>query len=677
MSKPNTSPQHGRLFFLFIFILISFFVFANWLIASQQRTLLLENGKQRDNLEFDLMGEFISESFLKNDYAAVRHFLQDWSEEREHIVTLTATAKNGFQFINYTRSSSVKNTYIVNRRMSFSQGNYLDLEITNDLAPIEKIIKELNWQLLIIFSVIMVLLGFILWITLTKIALIPLEREINKRTEELRQHRDNLEQLVLERTQELETAKEVAEFASHAKSDFLSNMSHELRTPLNGILGYAQILRRDKELNTRQLDGLNIIQQSGQHLLTLINDILDLSKIEARKMELYASAFHLPNFLESLAGIINIRAQEKDTTFIYEQNSSLPSGVEADEKRLRQVLINLLGNAVKFTDQGTVTLRVSVLNDTPTPKQIRFEVIDTGVGMTPKQLEKIFLPFEQVGDTDRRATGTGLGLAISRQLVELMDSELQVKSESETGSTFWFDLTLPVVTAEAELKSTRIGNIIGYKGKRLQVLVADDKYENRLVLRGILEPLGFEVIEAVNGEEEVEKTQEIKPDIVLTDLVMPIMTGFEAVQKIRQIPELQEIVIIAVSASVFEADQEKCRIIGCNEFLPKPVEVDKLFNLMEIFLQLEWVYEKEIQPETIEESSENGQLVPPHQEEIAVLFELAMDGDMRGIQKLASLMEQRTPQLIPFARKLQNLTKGFQETQILALIEQFKGVAKK
>jgi len=668
MSKQNASPQQGRLFVLFTLILLSFFVFASWLITSQQRNLLLDNERQRDNLEFDLISEFISESFLKNDYAVVRQFLQNWSEKREHIVIFIATAKNGFQFVNYTRKNPAENTHSVKRRVLFSQGNYLDLEITDDSASIEKIIKDLNWQLLIIFSIIMALLGFILWITLTKIALIPLEREINKRTEELRLHRDHLEQLVLERTQELETAKEVAEFASHAKSDFLSSMSHELRTPLNGILGYAQILKRDEELSTQQLDGLNIIQQSGQHLLTLINDILDLSKIEARKMELYASAFHLPNFLDSLAGIINMRAQEKDTTFVYERNNYLPYGVEADEKRLRQVLINLLGNAVKFTDQGTVILRVRVLNDTPTPKQIRFEVIDSGVGMTPEQLEKIFLPFEQVGDTERRAAGTGLGLAISRQLVELMDSELHVKSELEKGSTFWFDLTLPVVTAEAELKSSRIEKIIGYKGKRRKVLVVDDKHENRLVLHGMLEPLGFEVIKAVNGKEEIEKAQEIKPDIILTDLVMPVMTGFEAVQKIRQMPELKNVIIIAVSASVFEADQEKCRIVGFNDFLPKPIEVDKLFGLMEKLLKLEWVY---LEPNIIEESSE-GQLVPPSPEEIAFLFELAMDGDMRGIRKRVSLMEQKTPKLIPFARKLQNLAKGFQDKQILALIEQFK-----
>ena len=688
MPDNNTSYQHNRLLVFFLLILLGFLGVASLLIASHQRNLLLDNERQRATLELDLISGFISESFLKNDYAAVHQFLWDWSKKREHIVRLTATAKNGFEFVNYTRHTPTDNTYSVKRRVSFPPNNYLDLEIANDLASIETIINDLNWHLLEIFSIIIALLGFILWITLTKIALIPLEREINKRTEELRQHRDHLEQQVLERTQELATAKDMADSANRAKSDFLSNMSHELRTPLNGILGYVQILKRNRGLTTQQAEGLDIIYHSGEHLLTLINDILDISKIEARKMEVYPTDFHLWNFLEGIAGIIRMRASEKDILFKTEIANALPSGVQTDEKRLRQILINLLGNALKFTDTGQVTLRVSLIEEitdnspfskagNPPTEIFRFEVVDTGVGMTPEQLEKIFLPFEQVGDTERRAAGTGLGLAISRQLVHLMGSKLKVKSEFGKGSVFWFDLALPVVAAEAQEKRTLTGEIIGYKGKRRKVLVVDDKLPNRLVLLNLLEPLGFEVVLAENGQEEVAKAKEIQPDLILTDLVMPVMTGIEAVQEIRQIPELQEVVIIAVSASVFEMDRKKSVSVGCNSFLPKPVKAEKLFALLETHLKLEWVYSESVTDDGVAESLEakelvSGPLVPPPAEELEVLHKLAMTGKMRRIRDRATHLEELDKKYLPFVRKLRHLAKGFEREQILALIKQYR-----
>lgn len=478
---------------------------------------------------------------------------------------------------------------------------------------------------------------------------------------------------------QLQRSKEAADEANQAKSDFLSNMSHELRTPLNGILGYVQILKRDRNLTPRQTEGLNIIQQSGEHLLTLINDILDLSKIEARKMELYSTALHLGSFIESVVGIIRMRALDKDVLFKYEAGHHLPNGIQADEKRLRQILLNLLGNAVKFTDAGKVTLRVTVAAETAknTEKKIilRFEIIDSGVGMTPEQLEKIFEPFEQVGDTKRRAEGTGLGLTITRQLVEMMGGQLQVKSKYGEGSTFWFELPFPVVETILATKMEVTGKVTGYQGRRRKILVADDKLENRMVLMNMLEPLGFEVELAENGREELEKTKAMKPDLILTDLVMPVMTGFEAVEVIRGTPEIKDTPIIAVSASVLHMDRQQSQIAGCQSFLSKPVEEKELLSLLAEYLQLTWLYE-ETSPTTQEAETTSltpaagDSLVIPPPEEMAILYELAMLGSMKKIRQRCAYLEELDAKYIPFSNKLQEMARGFQEKAIVAFIQE-------
>lgn len=494
-----------------------------------------------------------------------------------------------------------------------------------------------------------------------------LEQEISERK--------RIEAALVEAKEDAEVAKKKAEVANQAKSDFLSSMSHELRTPLNGILGYAQILKEHANLTHAQNNGLDIIYQSGYHLLTLINDILDLSKIEARKMELMPTDFHLMTFLESIIGIIRMRAIEADVLFKFEGQEGLPSGVRADEKRLRQVLINLLSNAVKFTDKGQVTLRVKVLSENRTTSRLRFEVIDTGVGISAAELEKIFLPFEQVGEKKRRAEGTGLGLAISRQLVSLMGGEIKVKSQVGKGSTFWFDLSLPVRESVKEKKAV-IRPIIGLRGRRRKVLVVDDRKQNRLVLLNMLAPLGFDIIEAENGEEAVTKARQFEPDLILTDLVMPVMSGFEAVKLIRQLPALHDVVIIAISASVLETDKKESRIAGCDAFLSKPVEKDKLLAHISTLLQAEWIYrdeghQKAAQEEVLDEEGETNVLIAPPLKELEIFYELAMLGKMSRLRKRTIHLERLGQQYVPFATKIRDLAERFERKQIIQLVKPY------
>lgn len=480
-------------------------------------------------------------------------------------------------------------------------------------------------------------------------------------------------------------AKELAEAATRAKSEFLANMSHEIRTPLNGILGYAQILQKEKTLTEYQQNGLKIIYSCGEHLLTLINDVLDLSKIEAQKMELYVQDLQLPQFLEEIAEICRIRASQKGISLTYQTVSALPTYVLADEKRLRQVLLNILGNAVKFTEQGGVTFRVGWVDrfedtDPEALPKIRFQIMDTGIGMAPEQLEAIFLPFQQVGAQTHKTEGTGLGLSISRQLVQMMGSDIYVTSHLGVGSVFWFDLYFPAVARPTLSNQTR-QRLTGYEGKRRKILVIDDKDANRSILVHLLKPLGFEMAEAANGQEGLEQAYQFRPDMILLDLVMPVMDGFEAVRQIRQSSQLKETIVIATSASVFGLDQESSQKAGCDSFLSKPIHESDLLHQLQTRLGLTWTYEEE--PDSPSQRSSNlnqtndedkGEeiIVPPADADLQQLLDLALRGDIQAILVQAARLEELSSELIPFASQLRQLAKGFKERQLLEFVKHYQ-----
>ena len=462
-------------------------------------------------------------------------------------------------------------------------------------------------------------------------------------------------------------AREAAEAASRAKSEFLANMSHELRTPLNGIMGYAQILQRSKFLNEEERSRINVIYQCGSHLLTLINDILDLSKIEAQKVELMPTDFHFPAFLQGVAEMCRIRAEIKGIHFHFSSNPELPIGIRADEKRLRQVLINLLSNAIKFTDEGSVTFIVSFA----TEGKIRFEVRDTGTGIAQDELQAIFQPFEQVGDRRRQTEGTGLGLAISQRIVELMGSTIQVQSEMNVGSIFWFDANIS--QADEWVKTSQIddrGQIIGIKDRQPKIVVIDDKWANRSVISNLLSPIGFEVSEANDGQQGWEKILEVQPDLIVTDLLMPELDGFELIKRVRESENFKDLIIIVCSASVFETDQYRSLEAGANTFIAKPVQATELLQKLQQYLELDWVYEANEAPLAI--GSDTNQLISPPATSMEILYELAMKGNFREIVKQAVLLEEIDPKYIPFAKRLHQMAKDFQDEEILRFIQSYK-----
>lgn len=381
----------------------------------------------------------------------------------------------------------------------------------------------------------------------------------------------------------LQIAKELAESANQAKTRYVTGMTHELRTPLNSILGYSQILLKNEALVNMPREAVQTIQRSGEHLLQLVDGLLDLARIEAGRLRLEPVPLPLPDFLQELVNMVRPQVEAKGVDFVYTHSGRMPAWVQTDAKRLRQIIINLLSNAVRFTDIGSVTLHVDCRH-----KVIRFDVVDTGIGIAPHDQQRIFLPFERGAAGRRRGyPGTGLGLTITALLTSLMGGDLSLKSEPEKGSTFSVRLYLSEIDSPGPLTDPPF-QIAGFLGQRRTLLVVDDQPVQRQMLAGMLTPLGFEIHEAASGAECLDSLKDEVPDAILLDISMDAMDGWETALQIRSLG-YDGVPIIMVSANVFDNHASRLKAAGCQAFVAKPVLESELMGALQRHLGLEWV----------------------------------------------------------------------------------------
>ncbi|MDA7085168.1 response regulator [Pseudomonas sp. SA3-5] len=481
------------------------------------------------------------------------------------------------------------------------------------------------------------------WVVLTRESRSVAQQESDRQTvllmQEIEAHRRTDE--------ELQKAKEASEAANAAKSRYVTGLSHELRTPLNSIMGYTQILQRDDALPERHQDALATILRNGSHLLSLIDGLLDVAKIEAGKLRLEPSEIAFPEFIQDLQRMFAPQAEEKGLRFRLEVLGRVPAVVRGDEKRVRQILINLLGNAVRFTDSGEVCLHVSYLRETA-----NFEIADTGIGIDPEQIERIFQPFER-GDLMRQDNGVGLGLTITRMLTSLMGGELSVRSVPDQGTNFQVRLFLSEVRVPQAVVHVA-HDIIGYHGPRRLILVVDDHIEHRRVLTGMLEPLGFNIAQAASGQEAIRQVALLHPDLILMDLSMPQMDGWETSRLIRR-NALSQAPIIVISANAFADDRDRSVAATCNDYLAKPVHTPHLLERIQKQLKLTWLHRTRHDiPEPL-----TGPQRLPKSSDLEALRELAALGYVRGLQDKLDAIDQQSSDYARFTAPLRALAKGF------------------
>ncbi|MDM8536391.1 two-component regulator propeller domain-containing protein [Desulfobacterales bacterium HSG17] len=471
----------------------------------------------------------------------------------------------------------------------------------------------------------------------------------------------------------LRLSEKAADAANQAKSAFIANMSHELRTPMNAILGFSRLISHDKTLNPEHREHLSIIRRSGKHLLSLINDVLDMSKIEAGRTTVNENIFNLYDLLDDLKDMLGLRAEKKDLSLIVTYGPDIPQFIKTDEIKLRQVLINLIGNAVKFTQQGEIQLSVNSEKKI-TDYWLVFTVKDTGPGIEPDEMETLFKAFAQTKTGIQTQEGTGLGLSISQKFVQLMGGEIKVRSEVDKGTTFFFEIQIHLADAEEIESKTRTQKAISIKPGQpgYKILIVDDNNDNRNLLIKILEPFGFELYKASNGQIAVEIWQKHLPNLIWMDMRMPVMDGYEAVKTIRDMeknnPKGTETIIIAQTASVLEEERTIIIEAGCNDFLRKPFRDSEIFELMHRHLNVQLVYEDadikkyhENRPKTI--SSEDLSGIPDNI--LKRLKQAAINVDMEKTDEIINELCEINTDL---ANNLSELAADFEYGKIIKLI---------
>jgi len=431
-----------------------------------------------------------------------------------------------------------------------------------------------------------------------------LEKEVDERCraqQALEEHKNHLEDLVQEKTGDLIRANEVLQstnkalqVANQAKSEFLASMSHELRTPLNAILGFAQLMDRSPTMPSGEKENLTIIRRSGENLLNLINDVLEMSKIEAGRTVLSEEVFDVYRLLDDVEDMFYLKVGEKGLQMVFECDAGVPQYIHADEGKLRQVLVNLLGNAIKFTKEGGIL--VQVVNSGEKEQNLQFSISDTGAGIAPDELDSLFETFVQTESGRKSNEGTGLGLAISRKFVRMMGGDIAVESELDRGTVFRFGIRAEAAEG-AEIESVKPERrVIALEPDQplYRILIADDRESNRMLLVRLLRPLGFELREAENGREALEIWENWEPHLICMDMQMPVMDGYEATKRIRHTTKGNAAVIIAVTASVFEEERSVVLSAGCDDFVRKPFKDSEIYELIRKHLGVRYVYEEAV-----------------------------------------------------------------------------------